>query len=124
MPKGMTPKKRMGQRRTKPLRKALTGMGKIIKAAGAVPLVGKIVKGKKTIGRQELKKDFKDIVKNVKARRKAGATDSSSRLKLETAYDRARKRKPSGRLNVDDIKRAANMLGLTPAQMRKKLKGN
>jgi len=120
----MTPQKRMGQRRTKPLRKALTGMGKIIKAAGAVPLVGKIVKGKKTIGRQELKKDFKDMIKNVKARRKAGATDSSSRLKLETTYDRARKRKPSGRLNVDDIKRAANMLGLTPAQMRKKLKGN
>jgi len=80
MPQGMTPKKRMGQRRTKPLRKVLRG-------------VKTILKGKKTTPRQELKKDFKDMIKNVKARRKAGATDSSSRLKLETAYDRARKRK-------------------------------
>jgi hypothetical protein len=45
-------------------------------------------------------------MKNVKARRKAGATDSSSRLKLETAYDRARKLKPSGRLNATDLRRA------------------
>jgi hypothetical protein len=99
MPKGMTPKKRMGQRRTKPLRKALAGIASIIKA-------------KKTKGRSELKKDFKDMIKNVKARRKAGATDSSSRLKLETDYSRARKRKPSGRLNVGDLRRVANSSGL------------
>jgi len=104
----MTPKKRMGQRRTKPLRKALAGIASIIKA-------------RKTKGRTKLKKDFKDIVKNVKARRKAGATDSSSRLKLETAYDRARKLKPSGRLNAADLRRAA---GSKPAQRKKKLKGN
>ena len=91
MPKGMTPKKRMVQRRTKPLRKALKGLGTIIK-------------GKKTPIRQELK----DMMKNVKARRKAGATDSSSRLKLETAYDRARKQKLSGRTNMDDLRRVAN----------------
>ncbi len=30
MPKGQTPKKRMARRRTKPLRKALTGMGKML----------------------------------------------------------------------------------------------
>ena len=91
MPKGMTPKKRMVQRRTKPLRKALKGLGTIIK-------------GKKTPIRQELK----DMMKNVKARRKAGATDSSSRLKLETAYDRARKQKLKGRLNMDDLRRVAD----------------
>lgn len=87
----MTPKKRMGQRRTKPLRKVLKGLGTIIK-------------GKETLGRQKLK----DMMKNVKARRKAGATDSSSRLKLETAYDRARKQKLKGRLNIDDLRRDAN----------------
>jgi hypothetical protein len=90
MPKGMTPKKRMGQRRTKPLRKALKGLATIIKV------------GKKTPKLQE----FKDIMKNVKARRKAGATDSSSRLKNETVYNRAKKLKPSGRLNTDDLRRA------------------
>lgn len=103
----MTPKKRMVQRRTKPLRKVLRG-------------IGTIIKGKKTPIRQELK----DMMKNVRARRKAGATDSSSRLKLETAYNRARKQKPSGRLNADDMRRAAKMLGLAPAQMTKKLKRN
>jgi hypothetical protein len=107
MPKGMTPKKRMGQRRTKPLRKALAGIASIIKA-------------RKTKGRSELQ-EFKDIMKNVKARRKAGATDSSSRLKNETAYNRARKLKPSGRLNAADLRRAA---GSKPAQRKKKLKGN
>jgi len=106
----MTPKKRMGQRRSKPLRKALAG-------------IASIIKGKKTTPRQELKKDFKDMIKNVKARRKAGATDSSSRLKLETAYDRARKRKTSGRLNVGDL-RNARPKQMTPTQRRKKLKGN
>ena len=103
MPKGMTPKKRMKQRRTKPLRKVLKGLA---------PLV----KGKKTTGRQELK----DMMKNIKARRKAGATDSSSRLKLETAYTRAKSRKPSGRLNASDLKSAGSS---TFAQRRKKLTG-
>jgi len=92
MPKGMTPKKRMGQRRTKPLRKALAGIASIIKA-------------RKTKGRSELQ-EFKDIMKNVKARRKAGATDSSSRLKNETVYNRAKKLKPQGRLNATDLRRA------------------
>lgn len=101
----MTPKKRMGQRRTKPLRKALKGLATIIKV------------GKKTPKLQ----GFKDIMKNVKARRKAGATDSSSRLKNETAYNRARKLKPSGRLNAADLRRAA---GSKPAQRKKQLKGN
>jgi len=108
MPKGITPKERLKQRRTKPLRKALAG-------------IASIVKGKKTKGRSELKKDFKDIVKNVKARRKAGATDSSSRLKNETVYNRAKKLKPSGRLNTDDLRRAAK---LSPAQRKKQLKRN
>ena len=105
MPKGQTPKKRMARRRTKPLRKIL---------AGAMP---------KTAPKMMTDK-FKNVLKNVKARRKAGATDSSSRLKLETAYNRARKQKPSGRLNADDMRRAAKMLGLAPTQMTKKLKGN
>jgi septum formation topological specificity factor MinE len=61
------------------------------------------------------------MLKNVKARRKAGATDSSSRLKLETAYDRARKLKPSGRLNVSDLRKVAK---LSPAQRKKQLKRN
>ena len=99
MPKGMTPKKRMKQRRTKPLRKVLKGLA---------PLV----KGKKTTGRQELK----DMMKNIKARRKAGATDSSSRL------------------NASDLKSAGSSTfaqrrkkltgSSTFAQRRKKLKGN
>ena len=108
MPKGQTPKKRMTRRRTKPLRKIL---------AGLTPLVG----GTMPKTAPKMMTDFKNVLKNVKARRKAGATDSSTRLKLETAYDRARKRKPSGRINVDDLKRAAK---LSPAQRRKKLKGN
>jgi len=104
MPKGQTPKKRMARRRTKPLRKIL---------AGVMP---------KTAPKMMTDK-FKNVLKNVKARRKAGATDSSSRLKLETAYNRARKRKPSGRLSADDLKRAyADQLSFV--QRRKKLKGN
>ena len=99
----------MARRRTKPLRKILAGLTPLV--GGAMP---------KTVSKKMMT-DFKNVLKNVKARRKAGATDSSSRLKLETAYDRARKRKPSGRLNADDLKRAAK---LSPAQRRKKLKGN
>ena len=110
MPKGQTPKKRMARRRTKPLRKILAGA----LVGGAMP---------KTAPKMMTDK-FKNVLKNVKARRKAGATDSSSRLKLETAYNRARKQKPSGRLNADDMRRAAKMLGLAPTQMTKKLKGN
>lgn len=102
MPQGMTPKKRMGQRRTKPLRKVLKGLGTIIK-------------GKKTPIRQELK----DMMKNVRARRKAGATDSSSRLKLETAYDRARKQKPSGRLSAKDLRKPAQFLSRRAKLKRK-----
>ena len=109
MPKGQTPKKRMARRKTKPLRKILAGLTPLV--GGAMP---------KTAPKMMTDK-FKNVLKNVKARRKAGATDSSSRLKLETAYDRARKRKSSGRINADDLKRAAK---LSPAQRRKKLKGN
>lgn len=109
MPKGQTPKKRMARRRTKPLRKILAGA----LVGGAMPkITPKMMTDK-----------FKNVLKNVKARRKAGATDSSSRLKLETAYNRARKRKPSGRLSADDLKRAyADQLSFV--QRRKKLKGN
>ena len=52
MPKGQTPKERMKQRRTKPLRKALAGIASII--------------GKKTTPRPKLKKDLKDMMKNIK----------------------------------------------------------